>query len=75
MKTYPELPSDLLRLYRREIFAEFLDMVEASSEKIKVCTPSTDYYRRSDEWSDEVIHFVDAHKLMSRLSEAIESLQ
>lgn len=53
----------------KEIYARLAEMVEQCTEKVKVCAPSSDYYRRSDEWSEETMYVINAHHLQQLLND------
>lgn len=56
---------------RTKIFEELFDMISVSTDYVKICTPSSDYYRRADEWSEEKIRFINADVLLQLLQDAI----
>lgn len=48
----------------KELLAQ---LVRDSTETIKVCVPSIDYYRRSEDWTDEFLDYVCPKKLLFAL--------
>lgn len=52
---------------KAEIYARLAELIEECSEKVKICTPSADYYRRADEWCEDTITVVNTYKLVDRL--------
>jgi hypothetical protein len=55
-----------------EIFKKLGEMIVAATERVKICTPSNDYYRRADEWCEGEIDVINATHLITLLHEATE---
>lgn len=51
----------------KEIYTRLAELIEESSEKVKICTPSTDYYRGHNEWSEDSIVVVNTYTLIHKL--------
>jgi hypothetical protein len=51
--------------------AQLIEAIEASTRTMKVCAPSTCYYARDNDWTNEEITFVDPAKLVEAIN-AIE---
>lgn len=43
------------------------DLIEATSERVKVCVPSRDYYARRGDWEYEEIEVIRAGTLIEML--------
>jgi len=54
---------------KKEIYARLAEMISDCTEKVKVCTPSSDYYRSRDEWSEDTIYVINAHQLAQLLAD------
>lgn len=55
-----------------EIYERLARMVEQATTKVKVCVPSTDYYRQSCDFSEDTFYMVDAVHLVSLLEDAAQ---
>ena len=51
----------------KEIYARLAELIEECSVQVKICVPSTDYYRGPDEWSEDSITVVDTALLVQAL--------
>ena len=54
---------------KKEIYARLAKMIEECSERIKVCTPSTDYYSRPGDTNEETITIVNTFRLIQLLED------
>ena len=55
---------------KKEIYEQLADMIEASSERIKICVPCQDYYSRSTDWTTDYINVINTDKLVQLLLRA-----
>lgn len=49
---------------------KLIEMIEQATRTMTVCTPSQDFYRRSEDWTEETIKYVDPEILIGLLKEA-----
>jgi hypothetical protein len=54
---------------KKEIYARLGEMIGQCIEKVKVCTPCTDYYSRSSDWSEDTMYVINAHQLQQLLED------
>lgn len=48
---------------KTEIYARLAELISECTEKVKVCTPCTDYYSRSGDWYEDTMYVINAHQL------------
>ena len=53
---------------KTEIYARLAEMITECTEKVKVCTPSSDFYRSRDEWSEDTMYVINAYQLAQLLA-------
>ena len=49
---------------------ELAEIIEVSMDAITICVPSSDYYRRSGDWEERTIVFIDPNILLRELKNA-----
>jgi hypothetical protein len=51
------------------------EAIQASTRQIKVCTPSNDYYARSEDWERDTINYVSPRLLVEALDALMKEKQ
>lgn len=54
---------------KKEIYARLAEMIDLATERVKICTPPSDYYSRRDEWCEDTIYVINASHLSSLLTD------
>ena len=63
-------PFDVSRGWVTPLTCEgLIEMIEAATRKMDDCTPSRDFYRRTGDWTEETISYVDPDALIQLLKE------
>lgn len=44
-----------------------VEAIESARERLEVCVPDRDYYARNDDWSREIIEFINPNALIAAL--------
>lgn len=52
---------------KAEIWARLAEMINECSEHVKICVPSTDYYGRAGDFSEDRIVIIDKRRLIGML--------
>ena len=60
---------------KTEIYAKLAEMIGECTEKVKVCAPSSDFYRSRDEWCENTIYVINAHQLIQMLDDEVAKLE
>lgn len=56
------------------LLTQLHDVIISSTEKIKVCTPSTDYYS-SNAWCEDTIKYIDPDRLSQEILDIIKTYE
>lgn len=56
------------------VLLKLAEIIPSATTSVKVCVPSTDYYSRSADWSEEYIDVVSQNLLVTLLLEAAQEL-
>jgi hypothetical protein len=58
-----------------DIFKKLSEMIGTATERVKICAPSNDYYRRSGDWWESEIDVINASHLSGLLIQAAEEIE
>lgn len=50
-----------------------IELVQQSTVRQKICTPCNDFYRRSGDWVEDSITYIDADTLLFGLQKTMDS--
>lgn len=58
----------------KQIYTRLAELIEQCTETVKICTPCSDYYSRSGDWSEDTIYVINAHRLTQMLADEAAAL-